>query len=56
MAKRATMNISLPQELRSWVEERARKDGCGTVSEYVRDLVRRDLAKRRARRRTKRAG
>ena len=46
MVKRATMNISLPNDLRSWIESRARKDGCGTVSEYVRGLVRLDQQRR----------
>jgi len=38
----ATMNISLPDSLRSYVEERISKDGYSTASEYFRELVRRD--------------
>ena len=35
------MNISLPDELRDFVEEQV-KLGYGTSSEYVRELIRRD--------------
>lgn len=38
----ATMNISLPDTLRTFVEERVTKDGYSTASEYFRELVRRD--------------
>lgn len=37
-----TMNISLPDTMREYVEERTAKDGYGTVSEYFRDLIRAD--------------
>lgn len=37
-----TMNISLPDTMREYVEERIVKDGYGTVSEYFRDLIRAD--------------
>ena len=36
-----TMNISLPDELRDFVEEQVKR-GYGTSSEYVRELIRRD--------------
>lgn len=36
----ATMNISLPDEMKAFVEEQARAKGFGTVSEYVRSLLR----------------
>ncbi len=37
-----TMNISLPESLRSFVEEQITQRHYGTTSEYVRDLIRRD--------------
>lgn len=39
----ATMNISLPDELRAAVDAQTQARGYGTSSEYVRDLIRRDL-------------
>lgn len=41
-----TMNISLPETMKVFVEERIETDGYGTVSEYVRDLIREDQKKR----------
>ncbi len=38
----ATMNISLPDPLRAFVEERVSEDGYSTASEYFRELVRAD--------------
>lgn len=37
-----TMNISLPDSLRSFVDEQVSTRGYGTSSEYVRELIRRD--------------
>jgi antitoxin ParD1/3/4 len=37
-----TMNIALPDALKSFVKERVAAGGFGTVSEYVRDLIRAD--------------
>ena len=37
-----TMNISLPDVMKAFVEQQVQSGGFGTVSEYVRDLVRRD--------------
>ncbi len=37
-----TMNISLPDSLRDFVDEQVEQRGYGTSSEYMRDLVRRD--------------
>ena len=42
------MNISLPDELRDFVEEQV-KQGYGTSSEYVRELIRRDQDRLRLR-------
>ena len=38
----ATMNISLPDTLREFVESQIREGGYGTTSEYLRDLIRRE--------------
>lgn len=37
-----TMNISLPDALRAFVDEQVGQGGYGTSSEYVRDLIRKD--------------
>ena len=37
-----TMNISLPETLREYVENRVEEEGFGSVSEYIRQLVRED--------------
>jgi antitoxin ParD1/3/4 len=37
-----TMNISLPEALRAFVEEQVTQRRYGTTSEYIRDLIRRD--------------
>lgn len=37
------MNISLPDSLRAFVEEQVSVRGYGTSSEYVRELIRKDL-------------
>lgn len=37
-----TMNVSLPEELKTFVDERVADDGYGSTSEYVRDLIRHD--------------
>ena len=38
----STMNISLPDSLKSFVDEQVTQRGYGTSSEYVRDLIRKD--------------
>jgi antitoxin ParD1/3/4 len=38
----STMNISLPEALKSFVDEQVSQRGHGTSSEYVRELIRRD--------------
>lgn len=38
----STINVSLPDDLRSFVDERVDRSGYGSTSEYVRDLIRRD--------------
>jgi len=37
-----TMNISLPESLKDFVDQRVSSAGYGTSSEYVRELIRRD--------------
>jgi antitoxin ParD1/3/4 len=44
-----TMNVSLPDALKAFVEEQAAGRGYGTSSEYVRDLIRKDQDRRRLR-------
>ncbi len=38
----ATMNVSLPEAMKAWVEAQARGGRYSNASDYVRDLVRRD--------------
>lgn len=38
----STMNVSLPEQMKSWVETRARTGRFSNSSDYVRDLIRRD--------------
>ncbi|MEI7443431.1 MAG: type II toxin-antitoxin system ParD family antitoxin [Burkholderiales bacterium] len=38
----STMNISLPESLKAFVDEQVEQRGFGTSSEYVRELIRRD--------------
>jgi antitoxin ParD1/3/4 len=41
-----TMNISVPEDLKSFVDARMQAKGFSSVSEYMRDLVRRDIERR----------
>jgi antitoxin ParD1/3/4 len=43
----ATMNISLPDQMKEFVESQAQKEGFGTVSEYLRSIIR-EVQKREA--------
>lgn len=38
----STMNISLPESLKAFVDEQVDQRGYGTSSEYLRELIRRD--------------
>jgi len=38
----STMNISLPDTLKAFVDEQVTERGYGTSSEYVRELIRKD--------------
>jgi antitoxin ParD1/3/4 len=44
-----TMNISLPEALKSFVDEQVSQRGFGTSSEYVRELIRNDQERRQLR-------
>ncbi|MBV2149965.1 type II toxin-antitoxin system ParD family antitoxin [Sphingobium sp. AS12] len=44
------MNISLPETLKSFVDEQVLGRGYGTSSEYVRELIRKDQERQRLRR------
>ncbi len=37
-----TMNISLPDDLKAFVDHQLQAQGYGTSSEYMRELIRRD--------------
>ena len=38
----ATMNVSLPDPMKAWVEAQAQTGRYSNASDYVRDLIRRD--------------
>jgi antitoxin ParD1/3/4 len=44
----ATMNISLPDEMKSWVESQAVGGSYANASDYVRDLIREDRDRQRS--------
>ncbi|MDY0270775.1 type II toxin-antitoxin system ParD family antitoxin [Trichloromonas sp.] len=41
----ATMNISLPEQMKTWVEECVQSGRYANASDYVRDLIRKDHIK-----------
>jgi antitoxin ParD1/3/4 len=41
----ATMNVSLPDLMKDWVEAQAKTGRYSNASDYVRDLIRRDQAR-----------
>lgn len=45
----STMNISLPDSLKVFVDEQVAQRGYGTSSEYVRELIRKDQDRMRLR-------
>jgi antitoxin ParD1/3/4 len=45
----STMNVSLPDSLKSFVDEQVARRGYGTSSEYVRELIRADQDRQRLR-------
>lgn len=46
----STMNISLPESLKSFVDEQVGERGYSTSSEYVRELIRKDQDRQHLRR------
>ena len=38
----ATMNVSLPDEMKEWVEQQASTGRFANVSDYIRDVLRRE--------------
>lgn len=42
----ATMNLSLPDAMKAWVEAQVKGGQYNNASEYVRDLIRRDQSER----------
>jgi antitoxin ParD1/3/4 len=45
----STMNLSLPDALKRFVDEQVSQRGYGTSSEYVRELIRKDQDRQRLR-------
>jgi len=45
----ATMNVSLPDPMKNWVEAQTRSGRYSNASDYVRDLIRRDQERAGAR-------
>ena len=45
----STMNVSLPEALKAFVEDQVSARGYGTSSEYVRELIRKDQDRQRLR-------
>ena len=41
----ASMNVSVPEPMRDWVQQRIDAGQYASVSDYVRDLIRRDQAR-----------
>lgn len=46
----STMNVSLPDELKAYVDDQVGEGGYGSTSEYLRDLIRRDKNRQQLRR------
>ena len=44
-----TMNVSIPDELKAFVDEQVGSGGYGSTSEFVRDLIRREQDRQRLR-------
>lgn len=45
----STMNISLPDSLKAFVDDQVSQRGYGTSSEYVRELIRKDQERQQLR-------
>jgi antitoxin ParD1/3/4 len=44
----ATMNVSLPEPMKTWVEAQANGSRYSNASDYVRDLIRKDQERQAA--------
>lgn len=44
-----TMNISLPIKLKDFVDQQVTEYGFGTISEYIRELIRKDQERKQLR-------
>ena len=44
----ATMNVSLPDPMKAWVERQVAGSQYGNASDYVRDLIRKDQERKEA--------
>ena len=44
-----TMNVSIPDDLKTFVDSQVSEGSYGSTSEYVRDLIRRDQDRRQLR-------
>ena len=45
----STVNISLPESLKAFVDEQVNQGGYGTSGEYVRELIRKEQGRQRLR-------
>jgi antitoxin ParD1/3/4 len=45
----STMNVSLPEPLKAFVDDQVSSRGYGTSSEYIRELIRKDRETQRLR-------
>jgi antitoxin ParD1/3/4 len=44
----ATMNVSLPEPMKAWVERQVEGGLYGNASDYIRDLIRKDQERKQA--------
>lgn len=44
----ASMNVSLPEPMKAWVERQAESGRYGNASDYIRDLIRKDQERKEA--------
>ena len=44
----ATMNVSLPDSMKAWVESQTENGQYSNASDYIRDLIRKDQERRNA--------
>ncbi|KXI26965.1 type II toxin-antitoxin system ParD family antitoxin [Paraglaciecola hydrolytica] len=44
----ATLNVSLPDEMRSWIDQQVASGKFANASDFIRDLIRRNQTEREA--------